>query len=481
MHFLFPKLVFFVLLPVFAVSTALGVEFTLLEAAGVRTVVPNAVSADGSTVVGRAVFPLAGDTTGQRAFRWREGEGFTVFSPVLGGASAEANAVSADGSVIVGRSATALGYGVGARWTDGGGIPVFDGASTNDTPTAEALGVSGDGRIVAGFHRNNDNNVRAFHWVANPDGPGGIFTGYREILSGTSRGSGRHWNRFNGVSGDGRYLVGWSDGVGHSGAAPVQAVRVHRESGAVDALGFLPGGANQSDAFAVSADGSVIAGLASSTVGESTGGQFFRWTPETGMQGLGILLSGVAHAAISADGGTIVGTSQTRAFMWTAETGVVFLDTLVPELAAWESTHGRGVSGDGRVIAGYGFPPGVPTSSGNEVGWVIRLPEPVPPPEPPPTPALNIAADPGSVAISFTGEATLAEWDYLIERSTDLLQWNLHALVSPMGSGMAPLVSTGPAGIGVDTAFEGDEFTLTLFEFPPPAIFYRLVPVLRQP
>jgi probable HAF family extracellular repeat protein len=485
MHFLFPKLAVVGLALGFPLSSSFGIEFILIEERDVRVVVPNAVSADGSTIVGRANFPLDGDARGQRAFVWREGEGFTVINPVFEGNRTSANAVSADGSVVVGESNTSLGYSVGFRWIGGTSTPIMNPDSANTQPTVNPTGVSGDGSIVAGQTRPFPQNqiLRSFTFI------GGTFSNLGEVLEGTARSSGIHTNRVNAVSGNGRFLAGWSDAAENSGGVPLQGFRLDLETGAAQGLGFLPGGVNQSTAEAINDDGTVIAGLASSTVDGTTGSQFFRWTPETGMQGLGILLSGIAHAAISADGETIVGTSGERAFKWTAETGVVFLDTLVPELATWESTHGRGVSGDGRVIAGYGFPPGIPTSSGNEVGWVIRLPaadpdpdpDPEPDPDPPVTPDLLIAGDGGAVTITFSGDATLLAWDYRIERSVDLSAWELHALVSPAGAGVPPLVSTANGGVTVNTSVDGDTFTTTLTEAPPPAVFFRLIPALRGP
>ncbi|MCC5839977.1 MAG: hypothetical protein JJT96_07625 [Opitutales bacterium] len=485
MHFLFPKLAMVGLAFGLPASFSFGIEFTLLEAPGVVTVVPSAVSADGSTVVGRAVFPLDGETTGQRGFRWRFGEGFTVINPVIGGNRTNANAVSADGSVVVGESATSFGYTVGFRWVGGNSTPILNPDSQNNAPTVNPTSVSGDGSIVAGQTRPFPQNqiLRSFTFIDN------TFTNFGEVLEGTARNSGIHTNRINGVSGDGRFVAGWSDAAVNSGGVPLQGFRLDLETGDVIGLGFLPGGANQSRAEAINGDGTVIAGLATSTLGESTGAQFFRWTVDGGMQGLGLFRSGVDHLAISADGETIVGTSDSRAFKWTSETGVVFLDTLVPELASWESTHGRGVSGDGRIIAGYGFPEGVATSSGNEVGWVIRLPgadpdpDPEPDPDPPVTPDLSIAAQGGAVTISFTGDATLSAWDYRLERSTDLSEWNFHALVSPVGPGALPVVSTTNGDIPVDSAVDGDTFTTTFgeTETPPPAVFFRLIPVLRGP
>src|SRR2546429_9776176 len=90
-------------------------------------------------------------------------------------------------------------------------------------------------------------------------------------------------------------------------------------------LGFLPGGGDlRSEAYGLSADGTVAVGFSSSP----SGIQAFRWTAAGGMQGLGTLAITDPYsdaAAISADGKVIVGESRLGssmvAFKWTAADG----------------------------------------------------------------------------------------------------------------------------------------------------------------
>src|SRR5438105_4002183 len=73
-------------------------------------------------------------------------------------------------------------------------------------------------------------------------------------------------------------------------------------------LGNLPGG-NESLAYGVSADGSVVVGESDSASSQ----QAFRWTSGEGMVGLGYL-AGAAYSyasGVSADGSVIVGASTT--------------------------------------------------------------------------------------------------------------------------------------------------------------------------
>ena len=125
-------------------------------------------------------------------------------------------------------------------------------------------------------------------------------------------------------------------------------------------LGFLSGEDDESDATAVSADGSVVVGSASSHVG--TNREAFRWSRDTGMVGLG----GLNHpgqnqrsvaTGVSGDGAVVVGDStigrtkgfDVLGFRWNAEGGLAAM----PDLPMGEANHnGLSVSGDGRVVVG---------------------------------------------------------------------------------------------------------------------------------
>ncbi len=103
------------------------------------------------------------------------------------GTSNRPGAISADGSVIVGRA-----DGVGAmRWTEATGIVALGGS--------EALGVSGDGSVVAGYWRPDGSIPGAFRWT--------VDTGFvaLENLPGFPHG------RATDVSADGSFLLGYSN------------------------------------------------------------------------------------------------------------------------------------------------------------------------------------------------------------------------------------------------------------------------------
>jgi probable HAF family extracellular repeat protein len=208
---------------------------------------------------------------------------------------------------------------------------------------SEAADVSGDGRTVVGFVFDNRTNTSSnFRWTA----------------LGTAIRSG-NYTPLPAVSGDGSVAVG---GYFHSN--PLGSFEAFRwtADGMFEGLGDLPGGptAPQSQALDVSADGSVIVGEATTSIGNEA----FRWTRQTGMVGIGQLPAGATGSAafgVSSDGAVIVGeanaTGRPQAFRWTAETGMVGLGFLPGAI----HSISRRVSGDGSVVVGVNsFPPPEP-------------------------------------------------------------------------------------------------------------------------
>ena len=153
-----------------------------------------------------------------------------------------------------------------------------------------------------------------------------------------------------GVSADGSVVVGIAPTA--SGA---QAFRWTAGGGMVG-LGSLPG-RDSSQAHGVSADGSVVVGV--SWGGRRYGVEAFRWTSGGGMISLGNLPTGTSFASesqgVSADGSIIVGGSTSHsgyeAFRWTSSGGMVGLG----DLGGGDfSSYAKSISADGSVIVGYG-------------------------------------------------------------------------------------------------------------------------------
>ncbi len=139
-------------------------------------------------------------------------------------------------------------------------------------------------------------------------------------------------------------------------------------------LGDLAGGVFSSEAWGVSADGTVVVGFSES----ANGPEAFRWTLAGGMQGLGFLpgdLSSKAEA-VSRDGSVVVGTScsaaencsevgNDEAYCWTAQGGMVSLGFLP---GGFNSSSACGVSWDGSVVVGQSF-----SANGDEAyRWTLQ-------------------------------------------------------------------------------------------------------------
>jgi probable HAF family extracellular repeat protein len=165
----------------------------------------NAISADGSVIVGQALAAF-GSSLKLEAFRWTssggmEGLGFTQST----GNNSGAFAVTPDGSVIVGFS-SAPGQQEAFRWTQATGI-VGLGSSAVDIMPLGASGVSADGSVIIGqgLLMSSPSTIDAFIWDA--------VHGARRLKSVLENDYGLDlsgWDLVNptGISADGRTIVG---------------------------------------------------------------------------------------------------------------------------------------------------------------------------------------------------------------------------------------------------------------------------------
>jgi probable HAF family extracellular repeat protein len=159
----------------------------------------------------------------------------------------------------------------------------------------------------------------------------------------------------------------------------------------------LPGGLFQSIAYAISADGTIIAGYSVPASGYHAA---FRWTADTGMTALGALPCdtwSIARAS-SGDGSIIVGDPQTTSgdcvFIWDAAGSMRRLSEVLANdyglnLAGWTLRQALSVSFSGQVIVGYGLNP-----VGQTEAWIADL-----------TPSLEFQRRAAHVVISWRTNA----------------------------------------------------------------------------
>jgi probable HAF family extracellular repeat protein len=163
----------------------------------------------------------------------------------------------------------------------------------------------------------------------------------------------------NAVSATGTFAVG-NGGHEGFGSADTEALLWTQASG-ITFLGDLPGThPTHNFAMDVSADGNVVVGEAK-YAGDYIQNLFyeaFRWTPATGMVGLGFLPGGTrsSAAAVSADGSIIVGQGFTaadtnEAFRWTEAGGMQGLGGLI----SGGTSFAFGISPNGARVVGAAY------------------------------------------------------------------------------------------------------------------------------
>jgi len=202
----------------------------------------------------------------------------------------------------------------------------IDGLVTSGQPFSEANGVSDDGRVVVGMSATNEGTISGFRWKSGATIDLGALPSVGPNTSG------------QGISGNGDVLVGRGRTVDEQGT-PINAGWMWTENGGIQDLGRPATYA--SDA---SYDGSVIVGKASSDNSNA-----LRWTIEQGSEIIPPLNiqgeEGITSAhGVSGDGATIVGESLGFPFYWQPAQGTLQLSQLKGQ--AYD------VNEDGSIIVG---------------------------------------------------------------------------------------------------------------------------------
>ncbi|NOX57722.1 MAG: PEP-CTERM sorting domain-containing protein [Planctomycetes bacterium] len=252
----------------------------------------------------------------------------------LGSSQSRALGVSPDGSTVIGYKQPA-GRREAMRWEGGQSFALGHLPNLPGSvrnSLARAASASGVTVGRSTSAASGPGLFEAFRWE------GGTMAGLGDLPGGT------FYSEAWGVSANGSIVVGRA-----TSSSGTEAFRW--EDGQMHGLGDLPGGSFSSAARDVSASGSVVVGAATS----ASGSEAFRW--ENGnMTGLGDLPGGNFDSdalAVSANGTVVVGVSsgasgQSTAFRWE--------DGLMTDLGTLPGGSGpsiaRAVSADGSVIIG---------------------------------------------------------------------------------------------------------------------------------
>ncbi|ACY49597.1 HAF repeat-containing protein [Rhodothermus marinus] len=236
-----------------------------------RTGRARGLSHDGTTFVGSALLTLT------QAFRWhpdnpdqdQNGQPDVLPLETPGYNSGEARAVSSDGGVIVGAVYNWSLLGGASpreafRWTETDGLQLL-GTLGGEASLAE--NVSADGAIVVGSAQNQFGKYHAFRWTA-ADGMQPLGT-LMYVLYDSSTATA--------VSDDGSVVVGWAHVPGND---VLVAFRV--DNGVLSELAG-PTAYPQTQAYDVTADGSMVVGVMFNENGER---RAFRWTDGVGLEDL---------------------------------------------------------------------------------------------------------------------------------------------------------------------------------------------------
>lgn len=290
---------------------------------------PEAVSGDGSIVVGSATYSSV-----WHAFRWTPSTGLVDIVPTLGMYWAVARYITRGGTYIAGYKFTPSGNRA-AVWSSAG-LSLFEPSSSYTSSYAEAMSESG----TSVYGVLEQPGQRAVAWI------NGVLR-YPTHLPGMNNSS------FRGCSSDGRFAVGnqWDSNDPWLTKGFVYA----RDTQAVIDIGSLQG--QYTILEAISSSGrfafgtSVVNGV----------GHGVRWSAKFGLEDLTPRTTAeILFTAANKDGTAAVGRSG-EAIYWSTTTGLITLRELAIRrgvaVGPWEFISATGISDEGNTIVGYGYTP----------------------------------------------------------------------------------------------------------------------------
>jgi probable HAF family extracellular repeat protein len=319
--------------------------------------------------VGANAFSVVGTFYEGGALAWMPTSGTTN----LGGRSGQA--VSLDGKTIIGRALDSRGYENAAIWERGRSWRVLGSfrpdAQACDNLLSGTFGASDDGKVIVGLGWNGCRIAHAFRWEES--------TGMVDLGSTNANSS-----RANGVSGDGRVVVGWQE---HETGFRQGAKWITGQQELIRiAAGRVTG-----EAHAANRDGSIIVGRSCDPFNPDPAhpdtSAAWKWTASGGVRCFAVerprLLPNLPYTAImqkTSDDGRVIGGAfsfglDSEALVWIDDHGYFLKDYLADHgqpdaFRRWVNTgFVTGVSPDGRTLVGYGAGPTA------FQGYVVILPE----------------------------------------------------------------------------------------------------------
>ncbi len=371
------------------------------------------MTADGTKVVGYSNMAL---TSNQAC--WWTSAGVALLPGMQNWYANSAYAISADGGVIVGDRSFG-GTEEAFYWTAAGQIQLVPFPSAPRAATA--WGVSGNGQVIVGGVRLPDTTERkAFRWDR-AQAIAAWLPQYPAPVVGAGA---------LGVTDDGRRVVGWVQ-TGLS----TQAAAYWDDGGAPELFSNAGDAIIAVTATAINPDGTVVVGAGVHAV--SGASVAFKWTPARGTIALPnpttgfYAISGATAVRVSGNGRVIVGwglnvAGDPEAIFWVDEQP--YLVSSVADAAGvlpsqWEPHKAYGVDYSGNSICGYGKA----TSGRIEAFALIIDATPTPPP---------VVAPPVTASFNHTTGAFTIRYPTVLGLSYRVRGGNSPAALTPIGDWM---------------------------------------------